>query len=75
MLAKQNNKQTKTKLGSLNFRDLIDLYIGHDEFVSVNNVWKEYDGMEEAIKNLKNFNPDDKYGWYNKNIRKRVNRY
>ena len=59
----QKNKKNKTnKLRSFNFRDLIDLYIGHDEFVSVNNVWKEYDGMEEAIKNLKNFNPDDKYG-------------
>ena len=74
MLEKQKKNKTN-KLGSFNFRDLIDLYIGHDEFVSVNNVWKEYDGMEEAIKNLKNFNPDDKYGWYNKNIRKRVNRY
>ena len=59
MLEKKKKKKKK-------IRDLIDLYIGYDEFVSVNNVWKEYNGMEEAIKNLKNFNPDDKYGWYNK---------
>ena len=32
---------------------LTDLYIGHDEFVLVNNVLKEYDKMIEEIKNLK----------------------
>ena len=30
---------------------LIDSYISHDEFVSVNNVLREYDEMEEEIKN------------------------
>ena len=29
----------------------VDSYISHDEFVSVNNVLREYDEMEEEIKN------------------------
>ena len=32
-------------------RALIDSYIGHDDFVSVNNVLREYYEMEEGIKN------------------------
>ena len=32
---------------------LIDSNISHDEFVSINNVLKEYDDMKEQIKNLK----------------------
>ena len=39
--------------------DLIDSRISHEEFISVNNVLKEYDDMKEAIKNLKTIN---KYG-------------
>ena len=35
----------------LNYKALIDSNIGHDEFVSVNNVLKEYDDMKEEIKN------------------------
>ena len=31
---------------------LIDSYISHDEFVSVNNVLKEYNEMKKEIKNL-----------------------
>ena len=34
-------------------RALIDSNISHDEFVSVNDVLREYGGMKEAIKNLK----------------------
>ena len=34
-------------------RALIDSVINHDEFVLINNVLKEYDGMKEEIKNLK----------------------
>ena len=30
---------------------LIDSYIGHDEFVSINNVLREYYEMKEEIKN------------------------
>ena len=30
---------------------LIDSFINHFEFVSVNNVWREYYEMEEDIKN------------------------
>ena len=33
------------------FKAFIDSNIGHDEFVSVNNVLKEYDGMKEEIRN------------------------
>ena len=32
---------------------LIESCISHDEFVSVNNVLKEYDDMKEKIKSLK----------------------
>ena len=31
----------------------IDSNISHDEFLLINNVWKEYDYMKEEIKNLK----------------------
>ena len=33
---------------------LIDSYVDHDEFVSVNNVLREYSEMKELIKNPKN---------------------
>ena len=32
---------------------LIDSYISHDKFVSVNNMLREYNEMKEEIKNLK----------------------
>ena len=32
---------------------LTDSYISHDEFVSVNDLLREYDDMKEEIKNLK----------------------
>ena len=36
------------------YRASIDLYIiSHDEFVSVNDVLREYDDMKEEIKNIK----------------------
>ena len=35
------------------YKALIDSNISHDEFVLVNNVLKEYDGMKEEIKTLK----------------------
>ena len=45
----------KTKLSTaevLFSKDLIDLDIRHDEFMSVNNVLKEYDDVKEEIKNF-----------------------
>ena len=39
--------------------DLIDSRISNEEFISVNNVLKEYDDMKQAIKNIKTIN---KYG-------------
>ena len=38
----------------LNSKGLIDTYLCHDEFVSVNNVLRKYDGIKEAIKNPNN---------------------
>ena len=46
----------KTKLNKIEVlysRALIDSYISHDEFVSVNNVLREYDDIKEEVKNLK----------------------
>ena len=46
----------KSKLNSIEVllsKALIDLVISHYEFVSINNVQKEYDEMKEEIKNLK----------------------
>ena len=47
---------TKTKLNTIEVsasRVLIDWYINHDEFVSVNKLSREYDDMTEIVKNLK----------------------
>ena len=43
----------KAKLNStevLISKALIDLYINHDEFISINNVLKEYDEIKEKIR-------------------------
>ena len=37
------------------FKTSIDSYISHDEFVSVNNMLKEYNKMKEKIKNSETF--------------------
>ena len=39
----------------LNWKALIDSYISYDKFVSVNNILKEYNEMEEEITNAKTF--------------------
>ena len=50
-------KQYHFKKGKLNTievqisKALIDSYIGHDDFVSVNNVWREYYEIQEGIQN------------------------
>ena len=33
-------------------KSLVDSYISHDEFVSVNNVLREYNEMKEELKNF-----------------------
>ena len=46
----------KTKLTSIKVlisRTCINLYITHDEFISVNNLVKEYDNIIKEIENLK----------------------
>ena len=46
----------KSKLNSIEVlisNALIDSNLSHDEFVLINNVLKEYDDMNEEIKNLK----------------------
>ena len=48
----------KSKLNSIKVlisKGLIDSNVSHDEFVLINNVLKEYDDMNEEIKNLKTF--------------------
>ena len=51
----------KTKLSLfLIFKALIYSCIGHDEFVSVNDLLKEYDDIKEEIKNLKDLNSNSK---------------
>ena len=35
------------------FKSLTDSDTSHDEFVSINNVLKEYEEMKEEIRNLK----------------------
>ena len=47
----------KTKLSTIEVlisKALIDLYINHDEFVSGNNMLREYDLMKAEIKNPEN---------------------
>ena len=39
----------------LNWKALINSYINHDKFISVNNMLKEYNEMEEEIKSSKTF--------------------
>ena len=44
----------KDKLNTIEIlisKALIDSYISHDEFVSVNNVLREYNGVKKAKKN------------------------
>ena len=46
----------KSKLNSIEVlisKTLIDSNISHDEFVSLNNLLKEFDNMREEIRNLK----------------------
>ena len=52
---------------------LIDSYISHDEFFSVNNVLRECNEIKEEIKNPEfPWNKLYKYGWYKeKNVSKK----
>ena len=46
----------KSKLNSIEVlisKTLIDSNISHDEFVSLNNLLKEFDNMREEVRNLK----------------------
>ena len=48
----------KSKLDAIEVlisKSLIDSYISHDEFVSVNNILREYNEMKEGIKQSWNF--------------------
>ena len=46
-------KTTLISIEVLISKALIESNITHDEFVSINNVLKEYDDIKEEIKNLK----------------------
>ena len=48
MLLEKRNLHTFEALIS---KSLIDSYISHDEFVSINNALREYNEMKEEIKN------------------------
>ena len=50
LLAKSNLESIEVLIS----KSLIDSNISNDEFVSMNNVLKEYEKMREEIKNLKN---------------------
>ena len=50
MFVKENQHKKKVLI----FKVLIDSYISHDEFVSVNNVLIKYNEMKEEIKTPKN---------------------
>ena len=46
----------KSKLNSIEVlmsKALIDSVVGHDEFLLINNVLKEYNKIKEEIKNLR----------------------
>ena len=48
----------KAKLGPIEIlisKSLIDSYIDHDEFFSVNNVLKDYNEIKKEMKNAKTF--------------------
>ena len=44
-------KKLSYVMGVINCKGLIDTYVSYDEFVLVNNVLGEYDGIKKAIKN------------------------
>ena len=55
---------TKRKVSTteaLIFKDIIDSHINHNELVSVNNMLKEYDVINQAIKIPMNFNSDNEH--------------
>ena len=58
---KKNNNKTallaKSRLNTIEVlisKALLDSYFNHDEFVSINNVLREYNEMKEEIKNPEN---------------------
>ena len=68
MLAKDKLKLHNTKV--LLSKNLVSSFSRFDEFVSVNNILKEYDNIKEVTKNPKSFNWDNEYTWYNQSFKK-----
>lgn len=68
MLAKDKLKLHNTKV--LLSKNLVSSFSRFDEFVSVNNILKEYDNIKEVTKNPKSFNWDDEFAWYNQSFKK-----
>ena len=72
IIKKNRKKHEKTlllikyKIGTI---DLFDSYISHNEYGSENNVLKEYDVMNEAIKSSNPFDSDNEDDWYSKKKR------
>lgn len=68
MLAKDKLKLHNTKV--LLSKNLVSSFSRFDEFVSVNNILKEYDNIKEVTKNPKSFNWDNEFAWYNQSFKK-----
>ena len=60
-MLRENKRNTNEVLFT---KALINSYISHDEFVSVNNVVREYIEMKEKIMLKLLWNILYKYGWY-----------
>ena len=57
----------KTKLNTNEVfisKALINWYISHEKFVSVNTVSRKYNKMKQEIKNPETIVESHKYGWY-----------
>ena len=42
---------------------LIGSHISHDWLASVTSIWKDHNGMKEAIKNLRKINLNNRWAW------------
>ena len=60
-MIKQCCQQKINSIEALIFKDIIDSHINHNELVSVNNMLKEYDVINQAIKIPMNFNSDNEH--------------